>query len=810
MGRKKIEIKFIKDEKNRLVTFAKRKSGLFKKAYELSVLCECEIALLVFTRSNRLYQYASVTVEHALQRLKKHHRANEFLSNSDMERLTNRRMRSNCNGGSGVIPSQPCSNMKSEENEDDGGVDEDDEDDDDENDVDQSPITNIKNINNNNGCDQICQPTDDDKQKFDQIDIQSNVRFVVEPQSTFGIHPRNSINTVTETHMRPVSSMSLPPNSLISSINSVENEYLPHIQPVLVSHISSATKPNSPSNSQLIHYPRSSHQPSLCSSSVAPFTCNNSVINSKAIFTNLPKSTSHPPDHVNNILVSKQSSMPYIIQHSSNNQITLPVDCANLNDTHLVDNNTYMNTSLNHSFPHTTVMNSNTSENFSPINNTGQMQCTLLTPTPYTQDLKVDQPLFILSSVVSNNHSNQNVLNTNLTSSVNMEPELAVKLGPPDLPHLSNRHDYSDSCEQHEQIDDYRSGVYENLVNHFTTNSITNLDKPIITATTDSPLTTPVPPNKHYVISQQCINSNYNLSSESMVIIQKIDTPTQTTLPDIVDLDCLLSASIPSTLLCKTITVTKSEVSCMNHTNHLNSTSTTNTTTTTSNSDDNNYSKKNVAQNSCDELNMKEENPQQEEQKQSQSQSRQKRMPALKHLKLPSTCSSTVLRQTSIPNGYFLSTPEVINELGRLDGHRSNNNNNNGNSSTDSPDTHHPLWHTFSPANIFYRLGLHQVLSLSPAPPTSREPPLFPLSHSPPTPTSIPPSSSLSNINAENQNSLITQPVLVSQSSCINMDTVSAYCECMFSIFCVLCLKSCPLLTVLTTNFYILDVLFLI
>ncbi|VDP97022.1 unnamed protein product [Trichobilharzia regenti] len=86
MGRKKIEIKFIKDEKNRLVTFAKRKSGLFKKAYELSVLCECEIALLVFTRSNRLYQYASVTVDHALQRLKKHHRANEFLSNSDMER----------------------------------------------------------------------------------------------------------------------------------------------------------------------------------------------------------------------------------------------------------------------------------------------------------------------------------------------------------------------------------------------------------------------------------------------------------------------------------------------------------------------------------------------------------------------------------------------------------------------------------------------------------------------------------------------------------------------------------------------------
>lgn len=192
--------------------------------------------------------------------------------------LTNRRMRSNCNGGSGVIPSQPYSNMKSEDNEDDGCVDEDDED---ENDVEQPSIADIEKMNNNNGCDQICQPSDDDKQKFDQIDIQSNVRFVVEPQSTFGIHPRNSINTVTETHMRPVSSMSLPPNSLISSLNTVENEYLPHIQPVLVSHISSTTKPDSPSNSQLIHYPRSSHQPSLNSSSVSPFTCNNSVINSK-------------------------------------------------------------------------------------------------------------------------------------------------------------------------------------------------------------------------------------------------------------------------------------------------------------------------------------------------------------------------------------------------------------------------------------------------------------------------------------------------------------------------------------------------
>ncbi|CAL8104919.1 unnamed protein product [Calicophoron daubneyi] len=84
MGRKKIQIKAIKDEKTRLVTFAKRRHGLFKKAYELSVLCECEIALIVFTRSNRLYQYASINMDQAIDRRRRHPKASEFICNSDM------------------------------------------------------------------------------------------------------------------------------------------------------------------------------------------------------------------------------------------------------------------------------------------------------------------------------------------------------------------------------------------------------------------------------------------------------------------------------------------------------------------------------------------------------------------------------------------------------------------------------------------------------------------------------------------------------------------------------------------------------
>ena len=48
------------------VTFTKRKFGLMKKAYELSVLCDCEIALIIFSSSNKLYQYASTDMDKVL------------------------------------------------------------------------------------------------------------------------------------------------------------------------------------------------------------------------------------------------------------------------------------------------------------------------------------------------------------------------------------------------------------------------------------------------------------------------------------------------------------------------------------------------------------------------------------------------------------------------------------------------------------------------------------------------------------------------------------------------------------------------
>ena len=66
MGRKKISIQRISDERNRQVTFTKRKFGLMKKAYELSVLCDCEIAVIIFNSHGKMFQYASNDMDKVL------------------------------------------------------------------------------------------------------------------------------------------------------------------------------------------------------------------------------------------------------------------------------------------------------------------------------------------------------------------------------------------------------------------------------------------------------------------------------------------------------------------------------------------------------------------------------------------------------------------------------------------------------------------------------------------------------------------------------------------------------------------------
>ncbi|KNA12224.1 hypothetical protein SOVF_127850 [Spinacia oleracea] len=70
MGRGKIEIKKIENANSRQVTFSKRRSGLLKKAHELAVLCDAEVALIIFSSTGRLFEFSSSSMKRTLSRYK--------------------------------------------------------------------------------------------------------------------------------------------------------------------------------------------------------------------------------------------------------------------------------------------------------------------------------------------------------------------------------------------------------------------------------------------------------------------------------------------------------------------------------------------------------------------------------------------------------------------------------------------------------------------------------------------------------------------------------------------------------------------
>ncbi|XDV40391.1 hypothetical protein PO909_009483 [Leuciscus waleckii] len=97
MGRKKIQIQRITDERNRQVTFTKRKFGLMKKAYELSVLCDCEIALIIFNHSNKLFQYASTDMDKVLLKYTEYNEPHESRTNADIIETLRKKGFNGCN-----------------------------------------------------------------------------------------------------------------------------------------------------------------------------------------------------------------------------------------------------------------------------------------------------------------------------------------------------------------------------------------------------------------------------------------------------------------------------------------------------------------------------------------------------------------------------------------------------------------------------------------------------------------------------------------------------------------------------------------
>ena len=91
MGRKKIAIKRITEERTRQVTFSKSKFGLMKKAYELSVLCNCEVGLILFTQNNKLFQFSSTDMDQLLLRYTEFNEPHEAKTSVDLERLLKRK-----------------------------------------------------------------------------------------------------------------------------------------------------------------------------------------------------------------------------------------------------------------------------------------------------------------------------------------------------------------------------------------------------------------------------------------------------------------------------------------------------------------------------------------------------------------------------------------------------------------------------------------------------------------------------------------------------------------------------------------------
>ncbi|XP_058225024.1 agamous-like MADS-box protein MADS3 [Rhododendron vialii] len=68
MGRGRVELKRIENKINRQVTFSKRRNGLLKKAYELSMLCDAEVALIIFSSRGKLYEFGSAGMTKTLEK----------------------------------------------------------------------------------------------------------------------------------------------------------------------------------------------------------------------------------------------------------------------------------------------------------------------------------------------------------------------------------------------------------------------------------------------------------------------------------------------------------------------------------------------------------------------------------------------------------------------------------------------------------------------------------------------------------------------------------------------------------------------
>nr|QOH28313.1 fruitfull-like protein 2 [Hippeastrum hybrid cultivar] len=90
MGRGRVQLKRIENTINRQVTFSKRRSGLLKKAHEISILCDAEVAVIVFNTKGKLSEYSTDScMERILERYERYTCAEKALSLTELNSQVN-------------------------------------------------------------------------------------------------------------------------------------------------------------------------------------------------------------------------------------------------------------------------------------------------------------------------------------------------------------------------------------------------------------------------------------------------------------------------------------------------------------------------------------------------------------------------------------------------------------------------------------------------------------------------------------------------------------------------------------------------
>ncbi|XP_078155048.1 MADS-box transcription factor 14-like [Carex rostrata] len=84
MGRGPVQLRRIENKINRQVTFSKRRSGLLKKANEISILCDADVALIIFSAKGKLFEYSTNDrMEQILEKFQQYSLAEKAVSEPD-------------------------------------------------------------------------------------------------------------------------------------------------------------------------------------------------------------------------------------------------------------------------------------------------------------------------------------------------------------------------------------------------------------------------------------------------------------------------------------------------------------------------------------------------------------------------------------------------------------------------------------------------------------------------------------------------------------------------------------------------------